>query len=52
MCGDRQIEGIFIIKDFRTIVFIFIVISPNVSVDMSSGLLKVFVELGKLHRGR
>ena len=35
---------IFIIKVFRTIVFIFIVIS--ISVDMSSGLLQVFAETG------
>ena len=34
---------IFIIKDFRTIFFIFIVISHNVSADMFSGLLQVFV---------
>ena len=40
---------IFIIKSFRTIVFIFIVISPKVSADMSPGLLQVFVELGNLH---
>ena len=40
---------IFIIKGFRTIVFIFIVISKNVSADMSSGHLQVFVELRNLY---
>ena len=39
---------IFIIKRFRTIVFIFIVFT-NVSADMSSGLFQMFVELGTLH---
>ena len=39
---------IFIIKDFRTIVFIFFCFH-NVSADMSSGLLQMFVELGNLH---
>ena len=34
---------IFIVKGFRTIVFIFIVIFHNVSADMSSGLLQMFV---------
>ena len=42
-------EKIFIIMDFRIIVFIFIVIFHNVSADMFSGLLPVFVELGNLH---
>ena len=37
-----RILEIFIIKVFRTIVFIFIVISTNVSADVSSGLLQVF----------
>ena len=36
---------IFIIKGFRTIVFNFFVISHNISADMSSGLLQVFVKL-------
>ena len=34
----------FIIKGFWTIVFIFIFYFYNVSVDMSSGLLQVFVK--------
>ena len=39
---------IFIIQGFQTIVFIFIVIYPNVSADTSSGL-QVFLELKSLH---
>ena len=35
---------IFIIKGFRTTVFIFIVISTTFSIDMSSSLFQVFVE--------
>ena len=41
---------IIIIKVFRTIVFIFIVISTTFSANMSSGLLQVFVELGNLRQ--
>ena len=37
---------IFIIKGFRTIVFIFIVLA-----DMSSGLLQVFVKLVTFNKG-
>ena len=40
---------IFITKSFPTIVFILIVFFHNVSADMPSGLLQVFVELGNLH---
>ena len=43
----RMKKAFFIIKIFRTIVFIFMVIH-NVSADMSSGLLQVFLELGNL----
>ena len=47
----RHCHFFFIIEGFRTIVFIFIVISTisQVSADMSSGLLQVFVELGNLY---
>ena len=38
----------FIIKDFRTVVFIFIVISTIYSADISFGLLQVFVEFRNL----
>ena len=37
------------IKGFQTIVFFFYSYFHNVSADMSSGLLQVFVELGNLH---
>ena len=40
---------IFIIKGFQTIFLISIFIFGNVSADISSDLLHVFVELGNLH---
>ena len=45
----RRSLVIFIIKGFRTIVFIFIVIFQSVSSDLFSGLLLAFVEFGNLH---
>ena len=40
---------IFIVNGFQTIVFIFIVFFHNVSADMFSDFLQVFVELRNLH---
>ena len=49
LCHTQDIPStfLFIIKGFRNIVFIFIVISTTA--DISFGLLKVFVELVNLH---
>ena len=52
MCLNKKDEpgNSFIIKGFRTIAVILLRYFHNVSADMSSGLLQVFVELRDLHR--
>ena len=48
-CLKFYLQTILILKGFQTIDFIFIVIFHNVSADISSSFLQVFVELGNLY---